>query len=124
MEMYRKINRCYSREEIQTVEETLKDRFGPLPPPAENLLTEKALRLAAQEYGIRSLFRTNGKLVIEVEDLKRAEACLSPLWRKIRVINENTLHLLLPGKSGSSAVRLRQNVGQETVQFLRKVFNI
>jgi len=79
--------------------------------------------LAAQEYGIRSLFRTNGKLVIEVEDLKRAEACLSPLRRRIRVINENTLHLLLPSKSGPSTAGV-PDVGQETVQFLRKVFNI
>ncbi|HHT9140734.1 MAG TPA: TRCF domain-containing protein, partial [Candidatus Tripitaka californicus] len=123
MEMYRKINRCYSREEIRTVEETLQDRFGPLPPPAGNLLMEKALRLAAQAYGIRSLFRTNGKLVIEVEDLKRAEACLSPLKRRIRVINENTLHLLLPAKSDSSTAGVPE-AGQETVQFLRKVFNI
>lgn len=123
MEMYRKINRCYSREEIRTVEETLQDRFGTLPPPAENLLTERALRLAAQAYGIRSLFRTNGKLVIEVEDLKKAEACLAPLKRRIRVINENTLHLLLPGKSGSSTAGVPE-VGQETVQFLRKVFNV
>ncbi len=120
MEMYRKIGRCYSREEIHTVEEELQDRFGPLPSPVKNLLAERALRLAAQDYGIRSLFRTDGKLVIEVEDLKRAEAHLATLKRRIRVINENTLHLLLPGKSASGG----PETGQETLDFLKKVFNI
>lgn len=116
MEMYRKISRCHSMEELQGVEEELQDRFGPLPVTVKNLLTERSLKLAAQDYGIRSLFRTNGRLVIEVEDLKRAEPCLSPLRRRIRVINENTLHLLLPGKSTGSP--------QEIVHLLKKVFNI
>ncbi len=118
MEMYRKVSRCHSLEEIKTVEEELQDRFGPLPTPVKNLLTERAFRLVAQEYGIRSLFRTNGRLVIEVEDMKRAEACLAHLKRRIRVINENTLHLLLPGKSAST------ESPEEALHFLKKVFKI
>jgi transcription-repair coupling factor (superfamily II helicase) len=118
MEMYRKIGRCQSKEEIQAVEEELQDRFGPLQSPVQNLLTERALRLAAQDYGIRSLFRTDGRLVIEVEDLKRAEACLSPLKRRIRVINENTLHLLLTGRSAST------ESPKEVINLLKKAFNI
>ena len=123
MEMYRRISRCHSMEEIRTVREELQDRFGPLPLPAENLLTERALRLAAQDYGIRSLFRTNGRLVIEVEDLKKAEACLAPLRRRIRVINENTLHLLLTGKSASSTSGTSET-DEEAVNLLKRVFNI
>jgi transcription-repair coupling factor (superfamily II helicase) len=118
MEMYRKVSRCHSTEEIQIVEEELRDRFGPLPLPAKNLLSERMLRLAAQDCGIRSLFRTDGRLVIEVEDMKKVEPYLAPLKRRIRVINENTLHLLLPGKSTSG------ESPQETLCFLKKVFNI
>ncbi|MFN3467633.1 MAG: TRCF domain-containing protein, partial [Candidatus Brocadiales bacterium] len=133
MEMYRRVSRCHSMEEVRAVKEELQDRFGPLPLPAENLLTERALRLAAQDYGIRSLFRTNGRLIIEVEDLKKAEACLAPLRRRIRVINENTLHILLPGKyalsaggspPGADATPGGVEADKETVYLLKKVFNI
>ncbi len=118
MEMYRKVSRCDCPEEVQALREEMEDRFGPLPSPVKNLLLEKVLRLVAQEYSIRSIFRTNGRLVIGVDDLKRAENCLAPLKKRIRIINENTLHLLLPGRSTSG------ESSQETVNMLKKVFNI
>jgi transcription-repair coupling factor (superfamily II helicase) len=115
MEIYRKLSHCHSREEIRAVEEELRDRLGPLPQPVKNLLIERELRLAAQGFSIRSMLRIDGRVVLEVEDLKKAETCLYDLRRRIRVINDNTLHLQLPKKDASP---------EEMVHFLKKVFKL
>ncbi len=115
LEVYRKLSRCSSIEEVCDFETELRDRFGPLPVQVKNLLAEKELRLAAQACSIRSIFRTNGKVVMEVEDLRRAETGLYDVRHRIKVINGNTVHLELPARDASP---------EGTVRFLKEVFKL
>ncbi|MFQ5956698.1 MAG: transcription-repair coupling factor, partial [Candidatus Brocadiales bacterium] len=115
LEAYRKLSRCRSMEEIWNLETELRDRFGPLPVEVRNLLTEKELRLAAQAFSVRSILRTNGKVVMDVEDLRKAEAGLYDVRNRIKVINANTVHLELPKRDASP---------EGTVRFLKKVFKL
>lgn len=114
MEFYRRLSRCSTKEDINGVEAELRDRFGPLPQPVKNLLMELELKLAAQASSIRSMLRINGRVIMVVEDLRKAEACLYEARKRIRVVNENTLHLELP-KSALGGP-------EQTVNFLKKVF--
>ena len=115
LEAYRKLSRCSSVEEISNFETELRDRFGPLPAEAKNLLIEKELRLAAQACSVRSIVRTNGRLVMEVDDLRKAEAGLYGVRHQLRVVDEKTVYLELPGSDASP---------EGAVHFLRKVFKL
>ncbi|MFQ5862502.1 MAG: transcription-repair coupling factor [Candidatus Brocadiales bacterium] len=115
LEAYRKLSRCRSMEELQNFEMELRDRFGPLPVEVKNLLIEKELRLAAQTFSVRSILRTNGKVVMEVEDLRRAEASLYDVRNRIKVINGNTVHLELPRRDASP---------EGAARFLKRVFKL
>ncbi|MEE9201090.1 MAG: transcription-repair coupling factor [Candidatus Brocadiales bacterium] len=115
LEAYRKLSRCCTAGEVSSFEMELRDRFGPLPVEVKNLLVEKELGLAAQAHSVRSIVRTNGKLVIEVADLKKAEAGLYGVRHQVKVINEKTVHLELPRRDTSP---------EDTARFLKKVFKL
>ncbi len=98
MDIYRRLNRSTTFEEVQNIAGEMTDRFGGVPHPVKNLLSESELRILAQKSKIRSMVWVDNIVIIQVADLKKAESGLSNLKKHIRVINENTLHLRLPKK--------------------------
>ncbi len=98
MDIYRRLNRSTTLEEIQNIAGEMTDRFGDVPHPVKNLLSESELRIIAQKSKIRSMVWIDNIVIIQVTDLKKAENGLYNLKKYIRVINENTLHLRLPKK--------------------------
>ncbi|MBI4223069.1 MAG: transcription-repair coupling factor [Planctomycetes bacterium] len=116
MDIYRRLNRSATFEEVQNIAEEIMDRFGNIPPqPVKNLLSESKLRIIAQKLKIRSLIRVDNIVIIHIIDLKRAETGLSNLKKYIRVINEDTLHLRLPKKEMQP---------EDLLDFLKKSINI
>jgi transcription-repair coupling factor (superfamily II helicase) len=53
--LYKRLAAAPDNETIDTLTEEIVDRFGPLPPPATNLLRVARLKLAARAIGIRRL---------------------------------------------------------------------
>ncbi len=111
MDIYRRLNRSVSFDEIRAIASEMKDRFGDIPRPVRNLLSECELRVIAQQSGIRSVVRVDNILVIRVVDLKKAEVGLNNLRKYVRVINENTLHVRLPK---------RGMLPEDLLEFLKK----
>lgn len=112
MEIYRKLNRSNTIGELNEFAEEMRDRFGPLPAAVKNLLAEGELRIAAQASKIQSLARVNGTIILRFLDFKKVERCLKPIKNRVRIINEDTLHILLPRKNISP---------EDTVGFLKKI---
>jgi transcription-repair coupling factor (superfamily II helicase) len=112
MEIYRKLNRSNTVEELSGVAEELRDRFGPLPQPVKHLLAEGELRIAAQESKIQSIASVNGKIILRFLDFKKVEKRLKHVKNRVRIINEDTLHIHLPRKDASP---------ENTVDFLKKI---
>ncbi|MBI2469943.1 MAG: transcription-repair coupling factor, partial [Planctomycetes bacterium] len=98
MDIYRRLNRSTTFEEVRNIAGEITDRFGDIPLPVKNLLSESEMRIIAQKSKIRSMVWVDSIVIIQVADLKRAETSLYNLKRHIRVINEDTLHLRLPKK--------------------------
>ncbi|MEP9412561.1 MAG: transcription-repair coupling factor [Candidatus Brocadia sp.] len=98
MDIYRRLNRSVTFEEVRSIAEEITDRFGSLPRPVRNLLSESELRIIAQQAKICSMVRVDGVVIMQVADLKKAETSLFKLKKHIRVINENTIHVRLPRK--------------------------
>jgi transcription-repair coupling factor (superfamily II helicase) len=98
IEIYRKINRLSSTHEIEEMEKELADRFGPIPEYVKNLLIECEIRVAAQASHILSLIRVDGTLLLQVENLQKAETLFKNAKKMVKVVASNELHLTLPRK--------------------------
>lgn len=115
MDIYRRLNRSATFREVRAIAEEISDRFGNIPHPVKNLLSESELRIIAQQSKIRSMVRVDGVLIMQVADLKKAETSLYKLKKYIRVINEDTLHLRLPKK---------EILPEDLLDFLKKSIKI
>ncbi|HHT9129702.1 MAG TPA: transcription-repair coupling factor [Candidatus Brocadiaceae bacterium] len=115
MDIYRRLNRSTTFKEIRSIAEEIIDRFGDIPHPVKNLLSESELRIIAQKSKIRSIMRVDNILIMQVADLKKADTSLCHLKKYIRIINENTLHLRLPKKEIQS---------EDLLDFLKKSIRI
>ncbi|HOV61322.1 MAG TPA: transcription-repair coupling factor [Candidatus Hydrogenedentes bacterium] len=82
--LYRRAADISSIEEAREFRAELRDRFGPIPPPADRLLRVVELRARAMEAGIASITRQDGQLVIRftTPDLMNTavQATLSRAW--------------------------------------------
>ena len=52
LDIYRRLTRIERTDEVRALRDELRDRFGPLPPPADALLAQAALRLAGGALGV------------------------------------------------------------------------
>jgi transcription-repair coupling factor (superfamily II helicase) len=55
LDVYRRLTHFTTPEEVEALRAELRDRFGPLPPPAEALLAQAALRIAGGALGIEGV---------------------------------------------------------------------
>ncbi len=115
MDIYRRLNRSLTFEEVRAISEEITDRFGNQPHPVRNLLSESELRILAHQSKIRSMVRVDGILIMQVADLKKAETSLYTLKKYIRVINEKTIHVRLPRK---------EMLPEDLLDFLKKAMKI
>lgn len=61
-EWYRRLYRCTSMEQVQQIADELRDRYGPLPPEAEQLLFGVRLRIIGAQLGAQRI-RIEGSLM-------------------------------------------------------------
>jgi len=66
LEVYRRLYGVTSREQVLEVGEELRDRFGPIPAEARNLLEVLILRLAASQLGCRKVKVNRDFLEIDI----------------------------------------------------------
>jgi len=95
MELYRRINRCEKFEDLAEIERELRDRFGPVPQEALNLLTEARLRILAEAAFITSLALSGRVVIVGSRNLPATRTVLARNGNVVRVVDDKTLHLLL-----------------------------
>ena len=66
--LYQRLIKISEHEAIGELEDELRDRFGPLPWQAENLLYVMRLKLEAKKAGITSITRESGRIVMRLSD--------------------------------------------------------
>ncbi len=66
--IYRRLVGVPDAEAAQTIEDELRDRFGPLPWQAQNLIYIAQLRVAATRAGVRSITNDGEKIVLQLHD--------------------------------------------------------
>jgi transcription-repair coupling factor (superfamily II helicase) len=88
LELYRRLARARSNDDVAAFRQEVTDRYGPMPAPVLRLVEVAELRLAAESAGVASLAREEGWLVVRFgAGISRATA----------------MQLLAPGASGGAA---------------------
>lgn len=62
LSLYSRLDNCETEEELQAMEAELVDRFGPLPPPVQELFVTVRCRKLAVELGFEKMVIKNGSL--------------------------------------------------------------
>ena len=71
IEVYRRLGRLRSLERLDDFRQELRDRFGPLPPPAENLLAEAELRILAERWQLERIHVEDEYAVLTYRNARR-----------------------------------------------------
>ncbi len=73
LQLYRRLAGLTTEQEVTDIARELRDRFGPLPQPAENLIYQLRLKVLALQSGVQAISTEEGQAVIKVRDLDRAD---------------------------------------------------
>lgn len=117
IELYRRIATLEGKEELEDMTVELKDRFGNLQSPAENLLLVMRLRQLAREKDVVSIEEQKGRVELRFLQGKSFES--ENLWKLISRHRRNlSLHA---GKTVVLKVRGFQGTEKEYLQFLIQI---
>ena len=87
LQLYRRLSGLIALDEIEAIENELKDRFGPLPETAQNLLYQLRLKVVAIHAQVEAIVAEHRELVIRSEALEQVdrEALQRALGERIAV---------------------------------------
>jgi len=96
MDVYRRLSRCRSLDDLAMLEKDLLDAFGEPPRPAVLLFALTELKLLAGLFGIDSVIKKEPDIVLAVRDASRVQLGLTGAPGTLRVIDEKTVYLRMP----------------------------
>ncbi|MGA2229609.1 MAG: transcription-repair coupling factor [Tepidisphaeraceae bacterium] len=96
MDVYRRLSRCRSLDDLSMLEKDLLDAFGEPPRPAVLLFALTELKLLAGLFGIDSVIKKEPDIVLAVRDASRVQIGLAGAPGTLRVIDEKTVYLRMP----------------------------
>jgi transcription-repair coupling factor (superfamily II helicase) len=103
--VYKRLSEAKNIEKIQDIREELKDRYGDVPDPVENILKVAELKMHGSKLGIKKIVLTNNGYKLSSDDLKNILDVSDLLHRARKEIGDNlaikahdetTLHVLYP----------------------------
>ena len=114
IELYRRIAALERKEDLQDMAAELKDRYGHLQPPVENLLLVMRLRQLAREKEVETIEHQKNVTIIKFSKEKQFQS--EQLWQ---VVNKNRRYLsLLSGKGVTLKVKASQQDEKDYLRYL------
>ncbi|MBI3097315.1 MAG: transcription-repair coupling factor [Planctomycetes bacterium] len=105
IEIYRRLSRAASIEEVSAVKAEMEDRFGPLPPPAQRLVEVTEVKVLAQGWRIRAISQAKDGVRCIYADPSAAEQLRRRAGRNaVRIVDGETLLVPAPPRGGWNAV--------------------
>ena len=98
MEIYRRLSRLRTIDRLKDFSQELVDRFGPLPPQAENLIRENEIRILAARWGIARVHTDDGFAVFRARSATKLARLASLRKGEIRLVDEMTGYIPLSEK--------------------------
>ncbi|HEX4590766.1 MAG TPA: transcription-repair coupling factor, partial [Gemmataceae bacterium] len=98
LEVYRRLARVRDAAKLADFRQELRDRYGPLPEPAEWLLRSAEVRLSAARWGIVSIHRLNKDLVFTYRSARLIKKLAERAGPRLRVVDQKSAYWRLrPG---------------------------
>lgn len=102
IDLYRRLARTASYQDIAELRAEMNDRFGDLPPPAARMLAMAELRLDAAAWQIAAIRREDRFLVFRYVDRKRIELLSRLSKGKLRVVDDKSAYLTVSTSPGGA----------------------
>jgi transcription-repair coupling factor (superfamily II helicase) len=96
MDIYRRLTRCRSIEELAALQKDMVDAFSEPPRPAVLLIALTELKLLAGIYGIDSIIKKEPEVVMMVRDAARVQIGMHGAPGTLRVIDPRTVYFRPP----------------------------
>ena len=95
MEVYRRLARVRDPKKLEDFRQELRDRYGPIPEPAQWLLRLAEVRLLAAKWQVASVHRNGPDLVFGYRNEKRARLLADRSAGRLKVIDEKDAYFRL-----------------------------
>lgn len=93
IEIYKRIASCFSEDEVATLREEVRDRFGPIPEGVSALFTLAELKAEGQRLGVRSIVGHGTQFRLEFDENHRVDPA-----RLVNLVQQRADLSLNPGK--------------------------
>ncbi len=107
IEMYRKLSAVSSLELLAELKTEFRDRFGPLPTPAERLFEQRELQLLAWRWQIDDIRLHEGDIVLGYRNPRLITRLAKLSHATIRVVDDRDACVILPAKLKGTKALLR-----------------
>ncbi len=97
IDLYRRLSRIGDGEQLAAFAEELADRFGPLPPPAQQMLLLQELRIAAHRLRIRGIRREGGFAVLQYVSRQKMHRLAERSGHRLRIVDAESAYLPIDG---------------------------
>ncbi|WP_437227351.1 transcription-repair coupling factor [Planctomicrobium sp. SH661] len=99
VDVYRKLSSVSTHGELKEVADEIRDRFGPLPEEAIQLISLKELELMAYAWGIDNIRLEEDRFaVLSYQDTQRIHDLAGRYGRDLRIVDRRNAYVLLPEK--------------------------
>ncbi len=92
IDIYRRLTRIGSEEDLQAILAEFQDRFGTPPPPARRLLALASLRIDAAIWQIDTIRMEEGYLVFDYQDSSRIKQLAKLRNGQLRVVDQRSAY--------------------------------
>jgi transcription-repair coupling factor (superfamily II helicase) len=92
MEVYRRIVRCSTLDELGQLREDLVDAYGKIPDAVETLLDQAQIRVLAGGYGVESIILMAPDLIFSIRDWSMAKPAFAGAAGSVRRPDEKTVY--------------------------------
>ncbi len=92
MDVYRRIVRCSSLDELKQLNDDLVDAYGKLPEAVETVLSQAEIRILAGPYSIESIVLMGPDIIFTIRNWKQAEAAFKGATGSVRLPDAQTVH--------------------------------
>lgn len=95
IDLYRRMTRIDDFAQIKQLREEMKDRFGPIPRPAERMLQLARIKLEAAIWQIESIFLEDTYLGFRFSNRQRFEMLANQKNGILRIVDDHTAYITL-----------------------------
>ena len=103
IDVYRKFSRVETFDQLSELEVELRDRFGPIPAPVENMIEIKRIQLLAQSWQVDDIHLENQYVVLRYRHREAMERLASRSGKRLRIVDGRSAYLVCQQEDGAAA---------------------